>query len=192
MATDSFELVETDRFAVPTMVCPECGKTLPQPEFILSLEEASGLRRSLCRDCHAKQPAKLAAEKEATRKADQFRDLIRAVGKVTAATISELNTELMADFDGVKEFAKFYGSQLRKAATTNNGEGSAKVLAGCAGIAKIIAMSTQYQASLPEVSLLSDDELAAEWQRGLASVVAQLSPEEVKELLGEDVNKRLA
>jgi hypothetical protein len=184
MKKEPHTLSNLDYFPVETRVGPECKRRLPRPDFILSLDEGDGTRRSLCQKCHAEQPPKVAARKETADKAEQFRNLVRAVGKVTAPTISDLNTELIGQFGNLKEFAKFFYEQIKIAATVHNGPGSARVLSACTSVAKIVAMSTQYQASLPEVSLLSDDDLAMEWQRGLVNVLHQLPAAEVEELLG--------
>ncbi len=170
-----------------TLVCPQCEQEHPQTDCIVSRDE-QGNTRTLCLPCHQKQPAKLAAQQEEARKADEMRDMLRCVGKASAPTISELCGALIDKFDngqpgnGLPGFVTFYHKQLEAAAGSANGKGSARVLAGCAGIAKIVSLSTDHQASLPGVSQMTDKDLAREWELGLMDVLRGLSPAELTRL----------
>jgi hypothetical protein len=62
------------------------------------------------------------------------------------------------------------------------------VLTACASLAKIIAASTAYQATLPDVARLTDQELCDEWERGMKDVVRRIPQRELLELV-EDAQR---
>lgn len=164
------------------LVCPACQAEVLERNCVYS-RTSDGDTQVLCWECDAKRPAKEKAEREKAAKVEQFKDLVRAVGRVTAPTVTDLCVNLAEKFGGVKGFADFYHQQTMAAASTASGAGSGRVLNACAAIAKIIAMSTAYQATMPEVSQLTDDDLADEWERGMTDVLKTLPPQEVQRLL---------
>ncbi len=177
-----------DQLPLVMVVCPDCGKTVYEEDCIIS-RGGDGKTRSYCVDCHHKQPEKVRQQRKAAKSAEQFRKVIRAIGQSSAPTISDLCLALTTEFGGVSGFARFFYTQLSNEAQKT--PGSAKVLSACSNIAKIIAASTVYQASRPDVAGLADRQLCEEWERGIKEVIAKIPKQELLEL-AEDVEDEKA
>lgn len=165
-----------------TRVCDECERRFPLQEFIVS---SDGSTRCLCPGCHEREPAKEAARHEASQKAEEFRQLLQSIGKISAPTISQFVAALAEKYNGVDGLAQFFHDQIDAAASTDKGRGSTRVLQACGTIGKLIIASTAYQASLTEVGEMSDADLAEEWDRSLAAYVRGLSAAELRRLAEE-------
>ncbi len=162
-------------------VCPSCERNLPGTDFVLDINPETGKGRSLCFTCSEQAPEKLEKARNDTEKAKQFRNLIRSIGKVTAPTISDLCRDLVSEFGSIKDFASFYHTEIKAAAERR--PGTKTVLDACAAVARIIGGSTAYQSTLPEVAILSDEDLAREMQRGCMELIRSLPAEERRGLL---------
>lgn len=162
--------------------CPECNLELPSVEFIVSLDQHGGEVRTLCRNCHEKQPAKKQATKEAAEKAEAARELVQKLSKVTVGTISDLAFGLLHRFGGMDGFTQFYHDQISAAASTGSGKGSTRVLRACEAVTRVVTASTAYQVGLGDVAEMSDVELAAEMDRLTLESVAKLSLEDFRKL----------
>jgi len=99
--------------------------------------------------------------------------------KAEAATISDLWMELQDQFGGADQFAAFWKQQLMRAASSHKGSGSARVLATCANLAKICAMSSQHEVAKMSVSKMTDKQLADE----LLGLLRQLPLDQRRRLL---------
>lgn len=142
----------------------------------------------MCGECHAAHPAKEKAKQEAAEKAERFLRVIQLTSKVTASTITDLAIELENQFGSIREFAAFYKGQLQIAAAGSKGAGSARVLTACASIAKIIAASTAYQSTLPDISAMTDIEVAEEIKATMVNLLRRLPREEIEDLLETEPN----
>jgi hypothetical protein len=174
--------VPPEQIPLVMVICPGCGQTVYEQDCIISRGDA-GVPQCLCLDCHQKQPAKQRKARKAAKSADRFRQVIQAIGQSSAPTISDLCLALTEEFGGISGFAKFYYKQLCQAVVDT--AGSTRVLNACAAVSKIIAASTVYQATLPDVGRLSDQELCDEWERGMKEVVRRIPHRELLELVEE-------
>jgi hypothetical protein len=123
-----------------------------------------------CPPCHAK--AERAAEERRVRRKRQDIEAAdkkkRSIGffdrlakkKLDAAHISELCEEIVGEFGGLHQFARFFVAQTMAAAARN--PGGKVALDACAKVISIIVASTEHRKSAPDVENLTDEDIEKE------------------------------
>lgn len=163
------------------VTCPSCGCEEDQKAFVF-YEPPGRDRDFYCLKCRKKFQEE---ERISLKQEKQMRDLAAEIGRQgnkdtpNLSTISDLWAEMVDQFGGADQIAAFWKQQLMVAASSERGAGSTRVLTACATLARLCAMSSQYQVATTPVGRMTDEEITQE----LITVLRQLPSSERRRIL---------
>lgn len=154
-------------------VCADCQRDTPVRLMALR-SAADGQIALACAKCRARALRATRREESALVRRHQaeneiLRDLSSQVRKIEVPHISEFCEMLCNALGGAQLVAEYWAQQLLVAAAHR--PGSKLVLDGFGAVGKLIAASTQYRSSAPDVATLTDEDLKREMRELVATAI---------------------
>lgn len=183
---------------IPTRRCPDCLKDFPAAEAAVDRgpEGHGHIRGVICPECAAKLPEKYQREAEALQRSQKYADIIQAYTgrRIGATTITDLAEAAVAKFRGVDGMVDLMHEMIELSADRarrQEGKGTKVVLDGLQALAKMIAVSSEYQRGLTPVGQLTDADLEAVIlsslpllpARQVGALLASMPPDSLREIL---------